>query len=282
MNAPPHILVVFDSAEARQRWASALQAAGLRVSSDWRSTTDDDAFDVLVSDRAFEQESTEPQRAAIARGEIGVVAVAAEFPADVSLPADCTDRELVQVCRLLGEIVGLRRQQRRGDRDRQTLSQLALTDPLTGLANRRAWDEEWRARVVAARDSQRSICLAIIDLDHFKQVNELRGFAAGDEVLRAASRAILASVRNMDFVARLGGDEFALLLEDVNASHALAVVERTRLAVRAELTSYSITASAGLAVSAPAQPSPADELFHAADEKLRHAKSSGRDRTIAS
>jgi len=105
----------------------------------------------------------------------------------------------------------------------------ALSDPLTGLANRRAFDLE--LRTVAARASSSSPAhLVLADIDHFKQVNDTHGHAIGDEVLRIVGAVLLASVRCEALVARLGGDEFGLVLPRAGAHHAAAVA--TRLCAR--------------------------------------------------
>jgi diguanylate cyclase len=101
----------------------------------------------------------------------------------------------------------------------------ALTDPLTGLANRRAFDLALRA--VDARASNSSPAhLAMIDIDHFKRVNDAHGHDIGDEVLRIVGEVLLANVRRDSVVARLGGDEFGLLLSEANAPYAAAIAIR--------------------------------------------------------
>jgi diguanylate cyclase (GGDEF)-like protein len=128
--------------------------------------------------------------------------------------------------------------------------------------------------------------VAILDLDHFKQVNDTLGHAAGDAVLRAAGQTLLAGLRESDFVARLGGDEFGLLLAVHEPSDATAAIERVRVAIGAGTARVGepVTASAGLCVSPPtaADPDAVDRLYGAADAALREAKAQGRNRTVHS
>jgi diguanylate cyclase (GGDEF)-like protein len=159
----------------------------------------------------------------------------------------------------------------------------AFTDPLTGLSNRRAWDKTLRERLKAATDS-RCLCLAVFDLDYFKQINDAFGHAAGDEVLKAVARAICEHLRQDDFVARIGGDEFGLLIWVSDPAIAPAVIERVRTALPDRLAAsgvHQVRASAGVAGVGFAIPPPSPgEIFAQADEALRRAKQEGRDRTV--
>jgi diguanylate cyclase (GGDEF)-like protein len=201
--------------------------------------------------------------------------------ADARLPDDMTSRELRLACSLVGQIARLRRHQRSGRRRQRTLRRLALTDPLTRVANRRAWDAELARHADAEGAIDPPLTVMLLDLDWFKHVNDRFGHAAGDVALRTAADALAISVRQHDFVARLGGDEFAVLLADLPVQHAAAAVERVRTAVVAALTrsGQSATASAGYAVWQTGM-SP-DELLAAADRALIAAKQNGRNRTVA-
>jgi diguanylate cyclase (GGDEF)-like protein len=162
-----------------------------------------------------------------------------------------------------------------------------MSDPLTGLANRRSWDDELAGRRTAAAESGRTLCIALFDLDLFKRVNDACGHAAGDAVLRTAAKRLAASVRNGDLVARLGGDEFGLLAEGVSPADAFAVVERIRQSLRAEATGdcpFEITASAGfvhLPESAETDLPAEADLYRSASSALRQAKAEGRNRTVS-
>ncbi len=175
----------------------------------------------------------------------------------------------------------LRRRERAISEVRRRLYNDAFSDPLTGLSNRRAWDKALRERLKAASDSRR-LCLAIFDLDHFKQINDAFGHAAGDEVLKAVASGICEQLRQDDFVARIGGDEFGLLIWVSDLGIAETVVERVRGALPERLTAMGVrrvTASAGIAgVDSAGSHGGPGELFARADEALRRAKQEGRDR----
>ena len=220
-------------------------------------------------------------------GELGVIRIGGQGPADVRLPADVTGRELRLACRLLAQVVRLRRKDRARAGMHRRLRNEALTDPLTGLPNRRAWDRTLPERLAAVGERSGRLCLAILDLDHFKRVNDLHGHAAGDEVLRTVGKLLLAGLRGDDFVARLGGDEFGLLLSVPDETAARAVIDRVRVGLPEGLAgqpTHAVTASAGYHLvpgenrSSPL-PSP-DALFTLADTALREAKRRGRDRTV--
>jgi diguanylate cyclase (GGDEF)-like protein len=215
------------------------------------------------------------------REEQGVIRVGGDGPADVCLAANCTDEELRLTCRLLGEVVRLRRLQRQSAETHRALALAALTDPLTGLANRRAWDQEL-ARRLTDTASGRQLCLAVLDLDQFKEINDRQGHAAGDRVLQAVSNSLTKHLRHGDFVARLGGDEFGLLLSVPGAAEAAAIVERVRSHVAeaaAAQGTATLTASAGFAVSGEHLEVDASEsLFLAADAALIAAKRAGGNR----
>lgn len=241
--------------------------------------------DVIVTDELSLDEKVPAYFTASRRGDLGVVAVDSTLPADVSLPADHSVRELLLACRLLTEIVQLRRRQERGDHLQKALKQMALSDPLTGLANRRAWEDELRLRVEEAQQNGRPLCLAMFDLDVFKQVNDVHGHQAGDDVLRAAAKALAANVRSHDFVARFGGDEFGVLLSNASPESAGAIVERMRQAVCNSLADGSygkVSASAGLAVIRPQDGISPHDLLAAADRALREAKTTGRNQVVVS
>jgi diguanylate cyclase (GGDEF)-like protein/PAS domain S-box-containing protein len=110
----------------------------------------------------------------------------------------------------------------------EKLAALALEDALTGVGNRHAWEERVSEELERASRLDLPLCLAMIDLDHLKRVNDERGHAAGDELLRRCAEAWRASVRMVDFLARVGGDEFSLLLPNCSLEDALGVIARMR------------------------------------------------------
>jgi diguanylate cyclase (GGDEF)-like protein len=156
----------------------------------------------------------------------------------------------------------------------------AQSDPLTGLANRRAFHESLRMALARSRRSGNDIAVLYLDLDRFKQVNDKFGHAAGDRLLRHVALRLRGSVRQSDTVARFGGDEFVVLLEDLrDREHAVAVVEKIIEEMRRPLNlegfEVSVTTSIGLAyANAGVEP---ETLVKRADKALYEAKAAGRD-----
>ncbi len=167
------------------------------------------------------------------------------------------------------------------------LEQMAVTDGLTGLANRRHFnqtlDREWRR----ARREIDLVSLLMIDIDHFKGYNDRLGHLAGDECLRRVARAIGSCVRRpLDLAARYGGEEFAIVLPGTDAAGALAVAQRVREAVAAVAlphpdTGKPVSVSIGIATLRPIADDAETLLIAASDEALYRAKSAGRDRAVA-
>jgi len=155
---------------------------------------------------------------------------------------------------------------------RAALATQASTDPLTGLANHRAFHERLGAEVARSQRHARAVSLAIIDVDEFKTVNDSAGHAAGDAVLVEVARALGDLTRTEDVLARIGGDEFAWLLPETGALEALAAIERARAAVVART---GVSLSAGICDLVHAED--ADGLFRLADGALYWAKAHGRD-----
>jgi len=149
------------------------------------------------------------------------------------------------------------------------LTDMASTDALTGLPNRRAWEQSLHQAIA---EEEGVVALAMIDFDHFKEFNDTYGHPAGDRLLRETAAAWREELRAGDLVARLGGDEFALLLHNCNAANALEVVERLRQRIPSDQS-----CSAGIATHDPG--SPPEALMARADTALYEAKTAGRDRT---
>lgn len=147
-------------------------------------------------------------------------------------------------------------------RVRLRAERLAATDPLTGLANRRAFDHELREAIELGGPS---FALVMLDLDNFKRINSEQGHEAGDIALRAIAESLQASSRRNDCVARIGGDEFALLLPRVDASEARALAERFVEAIAAtpEAAACGVGASAGVALHPDHGETPDDLMFRA-------------------
>jgi diguanylate cyclase (GGDEF)-like protein/PAS domain S-box-containing protein len=165
---------------------------------------------------------------------------------------------------------------KRLDEDREGLiariGQLARTDELTGLANRRRWHEELDRELARARRVHGSVCVAMVDMDGFKAINDAEGHLAGDVLLQQTSVAWASALRTTDTLARYGGDEFSVILPDCPLDEARAVIERLRAA-----TPKPVTCSAGIACSDGAES--AESLVRRADVALYEAKRAGRNTT---
>jgi diguanylate cyclase (GGDEF)-like protein len=151
------------------------------------------------------------------------------------------------------------------------LADMASTDPLTGLPNRRAWD----VRVSQALNAGQQFSIAMLDFDHFKEFNDTYGHPAGDRLLKETAAMWREQLRTGDLLARLGGEEFGLLLLDCDNARAVEVIERLR-----ELIYRNRTCSAGFAARLPGES--AEAVIARADAALYEAKTSGRDRTCMS
>lgn len=167
----------------------------------------------------------------------------------------------------------------------ERLQEQALRDPLTGLYNRRYLDEFFSREVARARREREPIALALIDLDHFKALNDQHGHLIGDDVLRAVARHLGENLRGSDAVFRIGGEEFLLILPGADADEArrrLEILCRERAATPVETRGgpCGVTLSAGMAVW-PDQGQALDELLHAADAALYRAKREGRNRVCS-
>jgi diguanylate cyclase (GGDEF)-like protein/PAS domain S-box-containing protein len=151
---------------------------------------------------------------------------------------------------------------------------LARSDPLTGLPNRRALDDQLPREMARALRAASELCLAIIDIDHFKAYNDTYGHLAGDKVLRDCAAAWDEALRGEDTILRFGGEEFLVVLPDCGPGDATEILERLRAA-----TPDGQTCSAGLAVWTPGET--VDEFVARADKALYEAKESGRNRLVS-
>jgi diguanylate cyclase (GGDEF)-like protein len=155
----------------------------------------------------------------------------------------------------------------------------AFTDHLTGLANRRRFERQLAREVARTRRYERPFCLLMLDIDHFKRVNDTHGHETGDEALRRLGNTLQAGTRGIDIAARIGGEEFAIILTETDSRRGLEVAERLREEVKAtEIPGAGhVTVSIGLAECTVAF-SDVRELFSVADAALYEAKRAGRDR----
>jgi len=166
----------------------------------------------------------------------------------------------------------------------ESLASEARHDPLTGLDNRRSFEEAFEAAGTRLRRKNEPFVLLLLDIDHFKRVNDTWGHAAGDQVLRAVAEVLAGSLRGVDRAYRIGGEEFAALLADTSLAGAEVVAERIREAVSAAVVSTDdaeirVTVSIGLAVAHPSHG--LEALLRTADQALYAAKSGGRNRVVA-
>jgi diguanylate cyclase (GGDEF)-like protein/PAS domain S-box-containing protein len=169
------------------------------------------------------------------------------------------------------------------------LQRAALADPLTGIANRRQFDacldKEWQRAIRTARP----LSLLVLDVDHFKQFNDLLGHAAGDQCLQAVADTLQAhALRATDLAARYGGEEFVLLLPDTPYAGAASVAESIRAGIEKlrvrnprSATSDYVTVSVGAATFVPTQFDDIRSLFLTADRAMYDAKAAGRNRILA-
>ena len=153
-----------------------------------------------------------------------------------------------------------------------------LTDPLTGIANRRAFTLRLHAEWKRLARHQRPLSLLMIDVDHFKRYNDRYGHPAGDQVLTRLVKLVGSALREHDLLARYGGEEFAVILPESDAAAAEAVAQRVRSAVAgAAWPLRAVTVSIGLATALPTTTLKMNSLVIAADEALYAAKAAGRD-----
>lgn len=166
----------------------------------------------------------------------------------------------------------------------RNLEHAALTDGLTGMQNRRYFDDALKEYLGEFRRIDRPVGLMILDLDHFKQVNDTWGHDAGDEVLRSVAKCLKSMTRYHDVVARLGGEEFAIVAPNMDLELLTRFAERMRkaiasMAIDAGSAQLNVTSSVGLAMWDREET--AEEFYRRADKQLYEAKRQGRNRVCA-
>jgi len=169
--------------------------------------------------------------------------------------------------------------------NRKLLAEQATTDPLTGLKNRRAFNENGAKHLALARRYNTSLSVIMADIDHFKNINDTHGHDAGDEVLVAVARILDGATRAEDSVARIGGEEFALLLPSTNrlgaavlAESIRAAVEKRKFVLDGRSVTVTVTISIGIASYEAEQTDTIEGLLKIADQRLYLAKKNGRNR----
>jgi diguanylate cyclase (GGDEF)-like protein len=201
---------------------------------------------------------------------------------------DAQTNALMTLARQVNARIELRVQRRQLERAlaelkqaNRMLEQLAATDGLTGLPNRRTLDERLAWEVAQRRRNQEPLAMLMFDLDNFKLRNDTYGHEDGDNVLRQFAQVLRHSVRESDLAARFGGEEFAVLLPETDEPKAMLLAERILEAVHAERWAHSpVTASVGAAALTEAQQDGSD-LCRRADLALYAAKRAGKDRAVA-
>lgn len=169
---------------------------------------------------------------------------------------------------------------RRNEYQRERLERLATHDPLTGVKNRRAMEEEMQAAVATHARNETPYALIILDLDHFKRINDEFGHVKGDEALVECANLIQRHTRLTDCLFRFGGEEFVLLMPGVRPSGIQAVAENLRHKLANELKSPGGPITASFGVSSLHRSDDADSWMARADSALYEAKSSGRNRVV--
>ncbi|GAB7533135.1 diguanylate cyclase [Pseudomonas sp. 3A(2025)] len=166
---------------------------------------------------------------------------------------------------------------------KRILSRLSRTDSLTGLINHGSWKDLLQIEFSKVRSLQRPCCVALIDIDHFKAINDRYGHIVGDAVLKHLSQALRDDIRETDLAGRYGGDEFCLILPGTGLDQAVAMLERLRQRVDkhcdARLPELKVSLSIGIAAF-DSHFTDASMWLHAADQALYTAKSGGRNRVV--
>ncbi len=191
---------------------------------------------------------------------------------------------------LIGKLEGMNKhletlvEQRTAELQRANLklSELAMTDPLTKVLNRRAFFSRFHEEIERANRYERAGVVVMIDIDHFKSFNDMEGHVYGDEALKKISQVFISNLRKTDVLGRYGGEEFIVLMPETKMANALEICERLRGTVeRSPLQGHAgnayLTVSMGLAAY-PRQGESPEELVNAADKALYLAKGNGRNR----
>jgi two-component system, cell cycle response regulator len=223
------------------------------------------------------------------RAEIDDKVHGLQVGADDYLPKPFSKRELE--ARIFAALRNKTTQTELVERNRQLESMLhhveslAITDPLTGIFNRRRFADVLRREVAVTRRYKNCLSLLMIDLDHFKTVNDRFGHDAGDEVLRAVAAALTSGLREVDLAARYGGEEFAIVMPQTSKANALIVAQRIAGQIAFLEHSFQgetimLTASMGIADIADLKVVDAENLVKAADIALYEAKRAGRNKIV--
>jgi diguanylate cyclase (GGDEF)-like protein len=164
-------------------------------------------------------------------------------------------------------------------RVREELRILSVRDSLTGLFNRRYFDETLQRELLSASRSHAPLTVLMLDLDHFKKMNDSLGHAGGDDVLRSFATLMRSAFRESDVICRYGGEEFAVILSGVDLEHAYAKAESFRMLVEAQPVPGSVGMTTSLGLASSNEFPEMRTLMYAADLALYSAKNRGRNLT---
>ena len=296
--APANILLLEDNAADRQKLAEILESANLAptlISTAAEFLTRAPDFDMAILSldlktedglmlcaqlRAQESTRTLPLLLIADEDETARVAKGLDLGANDYLLRPLEGSELIARTRTQ------LRQKHHYDRMRHNYEQslaLALVDPLTGAFNRRYLDTHLPKMLERYGFQNRPVSVLAFDIDHFKQVNDTHGHAAGDIVLKEIVARVQQNLRPLDLVVRMGGEEFAILMPETDAPTALTIGERLRAAIAdtpisVDAKRLPVTISLGTATNTPSEPE--SSLLRRADEALYKAKQSGRNKVV--
>ena len=197
--------------------------------------------------------------------------------------AKISGKALLRIISNALEKAGLKREMRMAQ---EKLAEMSMRDELTGLFNRRYFQEALEREISGAQRYGHGLALCMIDLDHFKLVNDTHGHLCGDRVLRDFGKILEESIRKYDVACRYGGEEFAVILPDTSLEKAAALCERFRERIKAfeftlEDLTVHITTSVGVAACQAGAAINREQLIDLADKALYQAKSEGRDRVVS-
>jgi diguanylate cyclase (GGDEF)-like protein len=196
------------------------------------------------------------------------------------VPPPLRESTFIAVAAIVGVVTGVVFSLREEIRKLVTrLGELATRDSLTGALNRGAFEQRLEAELARASRTEAPLALVVLDVDHFKRINDSQGHAAGDHALRALSSAVMIAKRRSDIFGRIGGEEFAIALPDTGIAGAEAFAEGLRESLRPAVGGVSLTVSLGVTDAVTADRS-VRGMLHSADLALYAAKHAGRDRVV--
>lgn len=242
-------------------------------------TADSGSTDGVRRTASFERLENYPLTVLVSRGERGVLAPYYERRNSLVLACALLSAAVL----LLTAVVG--RAQGALQRTQERMQRLALVDDLTHIMNRRAFIDQARREFARVMRGERPCAVLVVDLDHFKQINDTHGHVVGDQVLRECCAAWRAVLRTQDLIGRMGGEEFCIMLPELNEEDALVVAERLRrltleLVFQGESGGFHTSISVGVAERLAADTS-WEPLYDRADKALYRAKAQGRNQVVA-